>query len=273
MLCATETAWLRKDLKNLPMWMGQLQLTYSRQSQTGTGNGGKSANTLVPFDGRASLVFDEVVNTIGTWIRDLETADLFEPHAKCECEAPFAPCDMESRPLRPVMGSWCAWLLQRVNRIRGHQAVAEIVRDISTAVRKVQRAVDIKPDKLFCGPCDVCGADLYAKPGEAEVVCRKCAEVAGPHGQVEIYDVEDRRDWLLSTVRSRLATAQEILTAVPHLFGVEINSGTFRSWTTRGRLEVKGWRQGKPLYSVDTALTLASEAVAKRPKRQKHALR
>lgn len=243
MLCATETAWLRKDLKNLPMWMGQLQLTYSRQSQTGTGNGGKAAETPVAFDPDASRIKDEVANTVGTWIRAFEDLG-----------------DMGD--LDNTMSAWCGWLLRHINRIRGHEAVGEFCRDMSAAVRKVQRKVDIPPDRLFCGPCDVCGTDLYAPSGKDEVVCRRCAEIAGPDAQVNHYDVQDRRQWLLETARASLGTAQEILTAVPGMFGVTINSGTFKSWVSRDRLVAKGSRGGVPLYSIDDALTLAAQHVA-----------
>lgn len=262
LLCKKCTEWLRNDLQELPGLMRNLRLTYSRQSRHGNSGGRrtKASEGPLPWNNKAAKVHDEAVNMIGTWIRALEIGDLEWRIDGCSC-MPYRACrGYRMHYLRPNMTAWCRWLLARINRVRGHEGVAEFALDVKDVIKKIRRAIDLPPDRVFAGQCDVCGGELYAKKGAAEVACRKCAEVAGPDDGVPIYDVEDRRKWLQETVRSRLATAQEILAAVPSLYGVEINSNTFKSWVTRGRLEARGVRDGQALYSIDAVLSLATRA-------------
>lgn len=263
LLCQQETQWLRKDLKNLPEWMGQLTLTYSRQTQHNTGGGAPSAQTPIPYDPKAAQVRDDITRTLAKWISVYQLGDVDRWVTGCECR-PYQACRgiiLEQLPF--TASAWCNWLLNRINRIRGHETAPEFARAMTTAVRKVRRKVDVPPDRLFCGPCDFCGTDLYAPAGKDEIVCRRCALVAGPGEQVNHYDVKDRQEWLLEGVRTRLATAQEIVTALPGLYGVTINSGTFRSWVSRNRIESKSTYAGVPMYSVNDVLTLATEAAAR----------
>lgn len=269
LLCRTKcTQRLRQALRSLPELMRELRINYTRQSQSGTGNGGKSAVTPLMYDVNSSEVRYTVENTVGTWIRSLmedygeamERRTLVCGGHACTVVVEFAA--------GPNITTWCEWLTARIHRIRGHVAVEQIYDELIYSVRLVRKAIDRPADREYLGTCDLCCSDLFAPAGTAEaggeIHCAKCAEVAGPFGFVPIYDVADRRAWMLAKFREGLATAQEILTACPSMYGVQINSGTFYAWVSRGDLETAGHKpDGTALYSVDVALDLAAKAATR----------
>lgn len=266
MLCKLCVKRLQGDLEQLPDLMRDLTLTFTRQTQTGTGNGGKGAETPVPFvDVDRRAVVDEVANTIGTWIRELDMGDF----NVCRCATPMARCD---QIIPSTLKAWCGWLLARVERIRGNAAAGEIADEIGHCVLRLRRLVDLPAEKVFCGACPICGDNMWARMGKDTVTCRRCVEAhelaeASDGERLPVpppsYSVTEQRDRLKLQLQSRLATPKEILTAIPSIYGVEINSGTFRSWVSRGRIVAKGQRGASILYSVDEALTLAAEVASR----------
>ena len=242
LLCRSCTDRLERDLTALPELMRELRTTYTRQSQAGTGNGGKGAETALVFDENAATVQDEVINTIGTWIREMDLGD--------------------TQNLAPNMRAWCRWLLDRINRIRGHAAGGELVDEIADCVKRVKRAIDRPADRLYCGKCDVCQADMWARQGEDDIICQTCKNALP--SVVSSYSVDVRRSAMLAAAADSLATRSEILTAVPGMYGVPINGDTFQTWVKRGRLADKGTRDGQKIYRLGDALDLARDVATRK---------
>lgn len=262
LLCRTDTSRLTGALNALPEYFGGLHVDLTRQSK-GAG-GGKSSIIPMPFGLSASDARVDAVNTVGTWIRCI-AEDYGEDIAKrtLVCVGHACVVVSEAIPGR-TMDAWASWLLERLYRIRGHQAVAQIYDELLYAVDMCKRTIDRPADREFLGTCDICGHNLFAKPGAAaaglEVACKECAKLAGPKDHVPIYDARDRRQYMRDEFRDRLASAQEILAACPSIYGVPINTNTFYSWVSRGLLA----EHGPGRYKVGEALDLAIAAAEKK---------
>lgn len=148
------------------------------------------------------------------------------------------------------------WLGTHVEWIRHHEAGAELVDELRSAIREARRVLDRPPDRWYAGRCGdaladnagPCGEDLYAKAGSRLVTCRGCGAE---------YDVEARREWLLSAVEDVLATAAEIARALTSL-ATPVTSSTIRGYVHRRRLESRGRdpRTGNPTYRIGDVLDL-----------------
>lgn len=272
LLCSRCTSRLRHALRKLPEAYPDLDVTLSRQSKTGE-PGKRGRETPVVFDQVASLTKTDVLHTLIVWIgdlaermgEDLDQRDLI-------CHGHTCVTVITWKPGRTVR-DWCEWIIHRMAQIRSHPDAAKIYDELIYTLRIALRAVDRPADVEFAGRCDLCGSDIYARPGTElageEVACRKCVEVVGPDGYVPYYDVADRRSWMRAQYRESLAPAAEIILVSPSMFGVEINPNTFRSWVNRGLLAASGNGPAGPLYSVDRVVTLASQAAERSTKRNR----
>lgn len=246
-LCNRCVGHMSNDLEAIPDLLRELAITYTRQDQAGTGNGGAGAEKGLPFDGRASSVRSEVVNTLGTWIRDLDHGDT---------------TDLEHTP-----EAWCRWLGQRINRIRGHQACDEIAKDIQRCARSIRSVIDQPAARLWCGHCPICETDLYARPGQDVVTCNRCAEILPPGHVLPEYGVAETREPMISELWDSLATAHELVDAVPRAFNVKIRDKDVERWIKHGRLVEQGRRGRWATYHIGTTVTLAREQAATRRER------
>ena len=252
LLCHTCTSAFEADLTPVPAATGQvtdiptlwseLATTYQRQAQTGDGNGRRAdAEVPLPFSVTAATVRDSVANTISTWIRDLQQPK--EP----------AP--------EPTMKAWCAWLLERVSRIRGHEAVEQIVDEIHYAASILRSAVDRPGETTYCGKCEVCGKELRANPDAEKVTCRWC----WIGGDERTYPVPKKLANMWEHADEARLTRAQILEALVYN-GVPVNAATFRSWIHRGPrgglglTPVEHRHNGTPLYRLGDALALARAA-------------
>jgi hypothetical protein len=267
LLCTSCTRILEGNLKALPELMRELRTTFTRQSQAGTGNGGKGAETALVFDENAATIQDEVINAIGSWVMvfELGQGDLWTYQTMCVCLPPFARCKLLHIKVYLVansMQAWTDWLLQRINRIRGHDKASMFADEIADCVKRVRRAIDRPADRLYCGKCDICQSGLWAKASDDVVTCQSCAGMVPPI--ISSVLVTGRRDAMLEQATESLATRAEILTAVPGMYGVPINGDTFQSWVKRGRLISVGTRDGQATYRLGSALDLARETATRR---------
>lgn len=115
---------------------------------------------------------------------------------------------------------------------------------------RAQRVIDRPPERIYAGPCGLCGADLYALGGVTEVTCQVC-------GTAE--DVARRRAFLLSKVDDQLATATETARALTSL-DLPVTPERLRQWKHRGRLVTRGHGPtGHPLYRVGDVIELLVE--------------
>jgi hypothetical protein len=128
-----------------------------------------------------------------------------------------------------------------------HQADALAAFDeLTHATILVEITIRQPPPALwYAGPCDHCHRDMYARYGMAEVTCLSCNL---------LYDVEDRRRWLLTVVEDRLERAVTICRALSGL-GHEVSRHRLGMWQTRGLITPRGHdAKGYPLYRVGDVL-------------------
>jgi hypothetical protein len=226
-----------KDLASLPEWMAELDLQLTRQGQLGTGNGGRGAETPLVFDSRSSETRDLIVNTVGTWVRDMA-----ETYADTEDPG-------------PDMAAWCAWLVRRIERIRGHQAVRPMADELRHCVVLAIQAVDLPQVRLTCGPCPTCGKPVSAPVGADEGVCRHCS-----WGGVEtVVKVDNSLPSVLQRARGKEISREQIV-KMARLYHVPIDRRSVSRWVLSGKLKPRYiTEQGTPMYNVGEVLELAGE--------------
>lgn len=145
--------------------------------------------------------------------------------------------------------SMSAWLLWRLNGIAQQPWAADAL-DLVRIVERAQHVIDRPAERMYAGPCDRCGRDLYARKGKLSVTCVDCS--------LE-YDLAERRQWLLKLVDDRLATASEIARALTSL-AVPVTADRIWQWKHRERITVRGHDQLKrPLYRVGDVVALLNE--------------
>lgn len=240
LVCRVCTGHIRKDIEALPGWMAELDLQLTRQGQLGTGNGGRGAETPLVFDVRSSETRDLIVNTVTSWVRDMQEtyADDMDPGT-----------DMES---------WCAWLVERIHRIRGHQDVEHMAGEMRHCVHLAIQSVDLPQLRLPCGPCPTCGKPVSAPIGADEGKCRACAW----EGVDSRVPADHSLPSVLTRAREALVTRKQILDAA-RLYQVEIDRRRLSEWVKTGRLKaVHVSDEGTPHYRVGDALDLAGHAEA-----------
>lgn len=107
-----------------------------------------------------------------------------------------------------------------------------------------------------------CRRVLYADPDDPFVRCRDCGAT---------YDVDERRDHLLTEAEDRLATVETIARIVTTLgkrdLSTERVSARIRQWSTRGRITSHGTRvvdgRERPLYRIGDVIDLLEKADTK----------
>jgi len=228
-ICGACSAELGRALQSVAWLAEQLDVTLSRQtSKTG---GGRSAETPLPFDPRASEAAYVLRSTLAAWTRVLaeQTGD---PRPEDSCE------------------SMAAWLSERLSWLVRHPEATEAHGEILAAVRDAQRTVDRPAERAFAGWCD-CGAALYARPGAPLVKCRHC--------DADPYQVATLREQMLQQAEDVLATATEIARAATRL-GHPVTPAAIRGYAHRGRIIPHGEDgHGRPMYRVGDILELLAQ--------------
>jgi hypothetical protein len=152
------------------------------------------------------------------------------------------------------IGSMCVWLLHRVDGVCSKQWAPDAL-GLVKIVEHCTDVIDRPIERMYAGPCDECGHDLYVEPGLLTVVCDACSRG---------YDFKARRTWLLHVVDDRLATAPEVARALSG-FDMPISAELIRQWRHRGRLSTRGRdRLGVPLYRIGDVIGLMHDRAARR---------
>lgn len=239
----------------------ELEVTLSKQDRIGDRGPGSSERPL-PLNLGSSEVGWILRNTLHGWVRLVAE----ETHA--------------GLPVN-TLTDMARWLRPRVGWLRHHQAGPEAVAEIVASVSACRRNIDRPPSLWYAGPCgaatstesdcsccchiggafppacDVvggchaahqtadCRAELYAHPGALNVICRDCGSV---------YNLADRRGWLLSQVEDQLMHSIAAAALVRHL-GVQVADSSIRAWASRGRI-VAHTRdvRNRPLYRIGDVL-------------------
>lgn len=239
-LCKQCTDAFAADLRDVEWLAVELEVTLARQTAFGApiGRVVASAERPLPYHPKASSVASRLHSELATWTWEIAgmRGDEFD--------------EVGTQGL-------AAWLVRNVNAVRLHPQAGSIVRTIGDAVRAARSVVDRPPDKWFAGPCDECSADMYAQIRYGSVQCPSCGCE---------YDVEERRESLLSVIEDQWATAEELSSALGTL-GKSVTSERIRKWSSRGKL-VKlpphpGDSNKRPRYRVADVLALLVDAVAK----------
>ena len=134
--------------------------------------------------------------------------------------------------------------------LRHRPEAPEAFKDLTLADRDLERVIDRPAPMKYAGPCNICRKDLYVREGAAQVECRPCGMV---------YDMAQRREWLLEAAEDRLERAAHIARAVTYL-GSPISADRIRVWAMRKRLfphAIDG--MGRPLYRVGDVLDLLAQ--------------
>ncbi|MCI2424112.1 hypothetical protein MOQ72_42625 [Saccharopolyspora sp. K220] len=252
-LCGACLGRLDADLAAVADLVAELDTTIIRQARTGQRVGARPTEEPLPFNTSASEIRDDLRNVLSTWVRDLW--EIYGPRRQVptgEVAAdgtPVVAAELDSLDLADELPDMAAWLRRHPSWIAPHQAAGELVDEILDAIGRARRAIDLPPELVYCGPCPVCGTDLYARPDRGTVVCRGCEER---------HEVTERREVLLDLARDQLATAAEIARALPGLLGRELSANTVRTWAPTGRLAKRAPdAQGRPRYRVGDVIDLA----------------
>lgn len=230
-LCGACEADLARALGDVPWLAGQLDVVLSKQGSHAPA--GRRTGVPLPYDPRATEAAYVLKSALVGWVRLLTDASTVLAGA----EAPY-----------DHLPSIALWLLARLEELVMHHAAGEAVDEICSAVRSAIRLVDRPADLVYAGPCgndvtvdEPCPEALYARPDAVRVTCRVCRSV---------YDVEDRREWMLDAVEGMLFRAADMAHVLTSL-GWPCTQGQIRQWASRGRVVAHGVDgQGHPVYRV-----------------------
>ena len=227
-----------------------LDITLSKQANTAPGHGApqteepqtNAPGTLkpnpLPYHGGASHAAGHMKATLVGWARLI--------HAETGADLPTSD----------TIAGIAAWMRPRVGWLRYHEAGQEAVDEITDAVADARRVVDRPADRLYAGPCD-CGEALYGRMQATYVTCRntECGSV---------WDVDERRLWLLRSAEDSLLSMNEIARAVG-----SISPAALYGYIRRGRLLGRGERlergRSRPvaLYRLGDVLDILAQQAEK----------
>jgi hypothetical protein len=210
-----------------------LDIAITRQARIGSRDGSRPATAPMPYDDRAAKTAEHLRGVLASW------ALLVIQETRAD-----APADQ-------TLTGLAAWFRARVGWLRHHVAGAEAHDEITTAVRAARRVCDRPADRLYAGPCD-CGTDLYGRLDASYVVC--------PGAECDaVWNVEDRRRWLLHSAEDVLATPLEISRALTR-YAQPVTPSAIRGYVHRGQLSARGARtEGHreiPVYRLGDVLDI-----------------
>lgn len=227
-LCGGCLNELLTALRDVPWLVEQLAVTLTRQARLGDRNGPRSSERPLPYDLGASDALDALTATLLAWARLI--ADRRNVHL--------------DTPQRPE--TLAAWLRMWPTELATHPDAGDLHDEILYATGNARRTIDRRPDLKFVGPCDSygatvlpdnghngCGEDLYAHLNAKTIQCQTPQCYA-------VYDVEQRRAWLLEAAVDQLRTARQLADELPWIAGVTITAKRIGMWATRGKLAVYG---------------------------------
>lgn len=156
----------------------------------------------------------------------------------------------------------CTWLGRQLGPIGMDPSAGILARDFDRLRKRIERIVDTNQPDVFLGRCDAqdvrvhitpdgsltprpgeCGADLYAREGDAEIACTVCGYQ---------YAVADRKEAMLAIVYDQIRPIADVANAITGLLTkpidrpgdapepVECTQSMIRGFELRGRLTYRG---------------------------------
>lgn len=200
-VCRACIGVLRMRCRAAAWLLGQLELEVTRQTQHGSPNreGGKSNETPLIFDDKASEAAWIMRSTIEAWAPDPGLGDT------------------KRRAI---------WLADNLTSFMVSGEIVQVYREITEACIVGMRVID-RPIRIYLGDCPECRLQLFGDP-ELEVTFCRCG--AG------MRTVELRAD---TRVRARemWLTAAEAQRVLGEVYGVMITRKRINLWAHRGRIK------------------------------------
>lgn len=249
LVCRTCWSYVERGIGEAPALLQEIETTRTRQNRTGGSNGGrKSAETPLPWLEAAATASNVLTSALTTW-------------AQYVADDLAIPTDYHQHPQEAAR-----FLLTRSTYLRHAEAAPQARASLNSAVNQAQNVIDLGPELLYAGPCDVtgewhqgddwaeelrgpCRTDLYARADKAEVECPRCTLA---------WNVVGRREYLLESAEEQLVTAP-VLSRFLTAYGEPLTSERIRQWASRGQLARHGTNTaGDPLYKVAEAIAVLS---------------
>ncbi len=199
-------------------WMlDELDLVLTGQIRYVTQSTGKSSETAMPFDVKASETRAYLVGEIATAVRMLEEANGWDSQASSEKAAAI-------------------WLREKVSAIRLHPAGGDIIDGIMRWWAAGQFVIDRPTQRQYLGDCERdpegvdCGGRIYGRQGKPEAGCDTCGG---------IYQADELRSDLLDKLGNQLLSAAEIARMSTYLGLVSDRQAVrkrINQWASRNRI-------------------------------------
>jgi hypothetical protein len=250
-LCPSCTVELRELLAGMPQLLEELETTITRQARVGGGDGGrKSAETQVPFHGRAGQLVSALRSALGTWARHVAETRGVPIQVRRTIYGPYHPlcphetCAQIQRLTEHPEGVAAVWMAGHVDWLRHRQEVTEAFAELVSMHRRCVQVIDRAPERWYGGPCDLCGVDLYAMPGAPYLDCRT-------PGCDARYDSRERREWLIQSAEDTLATTTVIAQALSALGDDQLTPSMIRQMAFRKQIVSHGMEAPRLSYNSD----------------------
>lgn len=250
LLCHADTVRLEQALGDVRSVVEDLDIALSKQARIGTPGRGGLARERNPIHLGAMEAADTLGNVLTTWARDVAVGHI-----------PPVPAWM-----LPPSVSAARILLSRIDAIRRHPEVTELLDEITDAVEQARRAVDRPADRMYLGQCmaafpdedgiDVtCYEEIWAKVDAHETVCRVCGIT---------HEVAERRGGLLERAKPLIVTVKQAAEYMGEVGGITVNAKTIRTWIERGKLADHSGGEGERTIRLgDLFQLLADKSEAK----------
>lgn len=224
---------LRTKLEQAKWLAGQLEIAITRQTKMGPERvGGKSVETPVPFDERASEAAWVLRNTLVN-------------HA-----GPVARKIGVSLDLSLTTAQLAGWLHAAVPVVDDPDVLDEVMAAVDLGLA----AIDQPVTRIYLGGCDQCGARLYGDPTNEAVPCEVCGAT---------HDGRARRRANNLRGRELPVTANDAARYLGDVDGLTITARRIRVWASRGKLEHIGFdADGQRIYRLGDVVDLARGSVA-----------
>ena len=231
MLSFTDMRLLRTKLQRAAWMARQLELAITRQTKMGGERvGGKSNETPVPFDDRASEA---------AWV----LRNVLVNHA-----GPVAVRLGEYLDLSLQTPDLALWLHARVTSVEDTDFIDELM----SALDLGTQAIDQPVARIYLGDC-ACGARLYGDPESEAVPCEACERT---------HDGRARRRANNLRGRNLPVTANDAARYLGEVDGVAVTAKRIRVWASRKKLEHVGFSpDGQRTYRLGDVVDLARGAV------------